>query len=110
MRGRVARALRNGAAARGEPPAAYVQSLLRQPEALQALVDAITVQETRFFRDPAHFEVLVRRALPRLPAAGVVWSVGCAHGQEAWSLAMALEEAGAERLARARHGRLPAPP
>jgi chemotaxis protein methyltransferase CheR len=96
MRGRVARAVRDGAAARGESPAAYVQSLLRRPDALQALVDAITVQETRFFRDPAHFEVLVRRALPRLPPAGVVWSVGCAHGQEAWSLAMALEEAGAE--------------
>ena len=32
---------------------------------------------------------------PRLPGAGVVWSAGCANGQEAWSLAMALEEAGA---------------
>jgi chemotaxis protein methyltransferase CheR len=95
MRGRVARAVRDGAAARREPPEAYVAALLERPAELRALIDAITVQETGFFRDPQHFEVLVRRALPSLPGPGAVWSAGCANGQEAWSLAIALEEAGA---------------
>jgi chemotaxis protein methyltransferase CheR len=56
----------------------------------------VTVQETRFFRDPVHFDVLARAVLPTLPRAGLVWSAGCANGQEAWSLAMALAEAGAD--------------
>ena len=95
MRSRVQRAVRQGADARGESPSAYVAALLADEDALQGLVDAITVQESGFFRDPPHFEVLVRRALPALPGPGVVWSAGCANGQEAWSLAIALEEAGA---------------
>ena len=95
MRSRVRRAIRDGAAARGESPAAYVAALLADEAAVEALVDAITVQESGFFRDAGHFEVLVRRALPALPGAGVVWSAGCGNGQEAWSLAIALEEAGA---------------
>jgi chemotaxis methyl-accepting protein methylase len=95
MRHRVERAVRDGAAARGQSPADYVRALAADRAAAQALVDATTVQETGFFRDPQHFDVLVQRALPTLPSGGVVWSAGCANGQEAWSLAIALEEAGA---------------
>jgi chemotaxis methyl-accepting protein methylase len=95
MRGRVERALRDGAAARGESPERFARALGADPAALQVLVDAVTVPESRFFRDPQHFDVLVRCALPELPGPGVVWSAGCANGQEAWSLAMALEECGA---------------
>jgi len=95
MRSRVRRAIRDGAADRGESPSAYVAALLADEAAVEALVDAITVQESGFFRDAGHFEVLVRRALPALPGPGVVWSAGCGNGQEPWSLAIALEEAGA---------------
>jgi len=77
MRSRVRRAIRDGAAARGESPAAYVAALLADEAAVEALVDAITVQESGFFRDAGHFEVLVRRTLPALPGPGVVWSAGC---------------------------------
>ena len=48
----------------------------------------------------------VHRALAGLPGPGIVWSAGCANGQEAWSLAIALEEAGAADCAGARDGRL----
>jgi chemotaxis protein methyltransferase CheR len=94
-RSRVQRAVRDGAAASGRSPAAFVDGLLADRGALDALLDAVTVQETGFFRDAQHFDVLARRALPTLPDHGLVWCAGCANGQEAWSLAMALEEAGA---------------
>lgn len=95
MRSRVRRAVRDGADARSESPAEYVADLLADEDALQSLVDAITVQQSGFFRDPRHFDVLIRRALPALPGPGMVWSAGCGNGQEPWSLAIALEEAGA---------------
>jgi chemotaxis methyl-accepting protein methylase len=95
MRGRLARALRDEAATRGIAPAEHAGALARSPADIQRLVDHVTVQETSFFRDPAHFDVLARRALPRREP-GLIWSAGCANGQEAWSLAIALEEAGAD--------------
>ncbi|MGD8709035.1 MAG: CheR family methyltransferase [Ectothiorhodospiraceae bacterium] len=62
-----------------------------------SLVDRLTVQETRFFRDPSAMDFVVRDCLPRLTqqvAAGEspqLWSAGCATGEEAFSLAMILD-------------------
>ena len=63
-------------------------------DALQGLLNRVTVQETAFFRHPEHFEVLARDVLPTLPPPVRIWSAGCANGQEAFSLAMLLEEQG----------------
>ena len=76
------------------------------PGELSALVDALTTNQTAFFREPAHFEYLRTVLLPVL-ARGTrpvrVWSAGCASGEEAYSLAMVLrEELPAARLADAR--------
>ena len=49
-----------------------------------------------FFREPSQFELLARSVLPGLArATGAVrlWSAGCSSGEEAWSLAMVVEEA-----------------
>ena len=51
-----------------------------------------------FFREPSHFELLARTVLPglaRTHSSGVarLWSAGCSSGEEAWSLAMVVEEA-----------------
>lgn len=60
------------------------------------LVMALTTNVSHFFREPHHFEVLRRTVLPPLlRAAGAgqrvrLWSAGCAHGQEAYSLAMTI--------------------
>jgi len=58
-----------------------------------ALLDAVTVQETRLFRHPAQF-VALAAALPALAARAHasgrplrLLSAGCATGEEAWSLA-----------------------
>jgi chemotaxis protein methyltransferase CheR len=71
----------------------YVKVLAADKTEFQRLLDTITVQETSFFRDAVHFRLLINNVLPDLKARPTVWSAGCATGQEAYSLAMALDEA-----------------
>jgi chemotaxis protein methyltransferase CheR len=63
---------------------------------LHDLVDAATIGFTTFFRHPEQFEhlrrVLVAIASPSRPVD--VWCAGCATGEEAYSVALAAEEAG----------------
>jgi chemotaxis protein methyltransferase CheR len=94
LRGRLRRSIRDEALAHGHDPQTYVSILLSQQDALQRLLNRVTVQETGFFRHPEHFEVLARDVLPGLPGPVTIWSAGCANGQEAYSLAMVLEEQG----------------
>lgn len=65
-----------------------------QQEERAAMIDAITTNETRFFRDPRHFEFLEQRVIPRWRAQGRktvrLWSAGCSSGEEPYSLAMLL--------------------
>ena len=93
LRGRLRRCIRDEAAATGAELTTYAGTLT-QPDALQRLLNRITVQETSFFRHPEHFEVLARDVLPHLSQPVTIWSAGCANGQEAYSLAMVLEEQG----------------
>ncbi|MBV8864840.1 MAG: hypothetical protein JO210_05510, partial [Acidobacteriaceae bacterium] len=79
----------------------YVVRLREHPEEARALADDLLINVTSFFRDPEVFETLSSRIFPGLfenKSAGDsvrVWSVGCATGEEAYSLAMLLvEEAG----------------
>jgi len=63
------------------------------------LVDRLTVQETRFFRHEPSFELVRRRFLPQAPVPEAlqpyrlqVLSIGCATGEEAYSLGIAIDE------------------
>jgi len=66
----------------------------------QQVIDAITTQETLFFRDSDPFDALQHRILPDLIDAcnrkGCkrlrLWSAACSTGQEPYSLAMILRE------------------
>ena len=64
-------------------------------EAVQ-IFDTVTTNKTDFFREPAHFDVLVSTVLPTLVSAGrtkiKMWSSACSTGAEAYTLAMVLEE------------------
>ena len=93
-RGRLERSVREEAEARRSSVEDYVASLARDAQALQGLLDRVTVQETSFFRDPAQFEALAEHVVPTLPPPVTIWSAGCSNGQEPYSLAMVLEEAG----------------
>jgi chemotaxis protein methyltransferase CheR len=63
----------------------------------EAFVNALTTNLTAFFREPHHFELLAAHARARA-RPGVrplrVWSSACSTGEEAWSAAMVLREAG----------------
>ena len=91
---RLVSSLQQRAAARGVTIDAYVDRLDRDSEEIQALLELLAVQETSFFRDAPHIDALVRQVLPRTRGPVVVWSAGCATGQEPYSIAMALDEAG----------------
>lgn len=61
------------------------------------VVDALTTNETSFFRDIRPFDVFVEYMLPRVvedtpPHPITIWSAACSSGQEAYSLAMLLSE------------------
>jgi chemotaxis protein methyltransferase CheR len=65
---------------------------------MRAVVEAMLIQETSFFRDRAVFRTLQDNVLPALSSARGggplrVWSAGCATGQEPYSLAMAADAA-----------------
>ncbi len=57
---RLNRCVLEAASARGQDVAAYVASLEDDADALQDLLDRVTVQETSFFRDPGQFAALAR--------------------------------------------------
>lgn len=92
LRGRLRRAISEEASRHRDEPTAYADRLLADQAALQGLLNAVTVQETGFFRHPEQFEVLANDVLPGLSQPVRIWSAGCANGQEAYSLAMVLDE------------------
>ncbi len=66
-----------------------------------ALLDAVTVQETRMFRAAPQIAAFRAAVLPGLVAAAgarplVLVSAGCATGEEAWTLAILAARAGAQ--------------
>jgi chemotaxis protein methyltransferase CheR len=69
------------------------------------LIDQMTTNKTDFFREPGHFEYLVKEALPTLArerGSGHdrpfrVWSAACSTGEEPYTLAMILSDVAAQR-------------
>ena len=75
--------------------------ILRQPgphAAKDKVVDAMTTNETSFFRDNHPFETLRQSLIPGLIARRAssrslrIWSAACSTGQEPYSLAMMLKD------------------
>ncbi len=75
---------------------------LRQsdPAVSTAAIDAITTNETLFFRDKTPFELFEKMIMPKLIEARAakgrirIWCAACSSGQEPYSLAMMLDQMG----------------
>ncbi len=76
----------------------YVHHLQQTPAEVEALFRDLLIGVTNFFRDPEAFAALKEQVLPRLFAgkdAGAairVWVPGCSSGEEAYSIAILLQE------------------
>lgn len=76
----------------------YVKFLQQTPAEVEALFRDLLIGVTNFFRDPEAFQTLEEQIIPKLfadkPAGGVVrvWSTGCSTGEEAYSIAILLQE------------------
>ena len=82
----------------------YVRSLRALPRPLEyeRVVDALTTNETSWFRDATPFQALSRHVVPELQAERPalrnlrIWSAACSTGQEPFSIVMALLESAPE--------------
>lgn len=103
--------------------AGFTARIASEPQLFADFVAALALSVTEMFRDPGFFCALRTHVLPQLRTYPFVrvWAAGCATGQEAFSLAILLEEEGmggryqlygtdihAGSLARARSGVMPA--
>jgi two-component system CheB/CheR fusion protein len=76
----------------------YVRHLQQAPAEVEALFRDLLIGVTSFFRDPESFKALEEQAIPRLfvgrdvGAAIRVWVPGCSTGEEAYSIAILLQE------------------
>ena len=76
-----------------------VQQLRKQPrsELRETVIDAMTTNETLWFRDTHPFRILEERLLGEMGAESTsqplrIWSAACSTGQEPYSIAMVIDE------------------
>lgn len=81
-----------------EQYAAYLFSPQGRANELVQMINVVTTNKTDFFREPAHFDFLVKTAIPVLRdlrgerTTIRFWSAGCSTGEEPYTLMMVLSE------------------
>jgi chemotaxis protein methyltransferase CheR len=70
--------------------------VLHDPLAMETLLQHLSVNTTTMFRDPSFFAAFREKVVPHLFSAPFVriWHAGCSTGEEVYSLAILLTEAG----------------
>lgn len=76
---------------------AYAALLAREPAEYDQLMDALTINVTRLYRDALVWDLLAAAVLPTLwsqrsTASFTAWSAGCASGEELYTLAALLHQ------------------
>src|SRR2546421_3872862 len=99
-RGTLLRRIQRRMQDRGKHTAREYSALLdRDPSEVDALVAAMLIKVTSFFRDPDTWQELSTKAIPQMlsekrPGEEIrVWCAGCATGEEAFTSAIVLAEA-----------------
>ncbi len=86
------------AAARGLGLEEYVARLAFDADERRKVIDALTINETSFFRDHTPYQAFTDAMLPSLMERRAItkrlriWSAACSSGQEAYSIAMLLDQ------------------
>ena len=70
--------------------------LVNDQQFFQEFLEEITVNVTEMFRDPSFYKTLNSQVVPYLSTYQhiKIWCAGCSSGEEAYSLAILLKEAG----------------
>lgn len=73
--------------------------LINDPIFFQHFLEEVTVNVTEMFRDPNFYKALNNQVLPYLSTFQHIkaWSAGCSSGEEVYSLAILLREAGLQK-------------
>lgn len=75
-------------------------ALIQRPDdggEFQVAVDLLTTNETYFFREPEHFNLIERELVSARPQRLSVWSAAASFGDEAYSVAMLLADLQAQQ-------------
>ncbi|MDY6030272.1 MAG: protein-glutamate O-methyltransferase CheR [Treponemataceae bacterium] len=78
----------------------YYNLVNSDKEEMKLLLDAVTTNLTRFFRNQAHFDAFIHYVIPHVienkrktgETIIKVWSAGCSTGEEPYTIAMILKE------------------
>jgi chemotaxis protein methyltransferase CheR len=74
----------------------FLSKVRYDPEYYKRMIDEITVNVTEMFRDPAFYKMVRTEILPQLATKPFIrlWHAGCSTGEEVYSMAIMLKEAG----------------
>ena len=78
----------------------YYNLILSDKEEMKLLLDSVTTNLTRFFRNQPHFDAFINYIIPQIletkKSSGEkvvrIWSAGCSTGEEPYTIAMILED------------------
>lgn len=78
----------------------YFELLIKDNKEIDNLIDILTINVSRFFRNPLYFEYLSHEIIPKIIKAKIgknenslrIWSAGCSSGEEAYSIAIIINE------------------
>jgi chemotaxis protein methyltransferase CheR len=76
----------------------YYALITKDKEEMKTLLDSVTTNLTRFFRNQAHFDAMEKAVVPELLKLRQaerkirVWSAGCSTGEEPYTISMLLRQ------------------
>jgi len=76
--------------------AKVLEALSKDKRFFQSFLEKITVNVTEMFRDPEFYKIFREKVIPRLASYPIIkiWHAGCSSGEEIYSMAILLHEAG----------------